>query len=106
MIAPLLTTKLNIPPVRPELVSRLHLIERLNAGMARKLTLFIHPGWIWQDDVANFMRAFTGSDRYILDYFVKSPSTPTQKRPDLFCSSLPDCPTKKSPRNSYSHCPR
>ena len=42
---PLLTTKLYIPPTRPELVPRPHLIERLNAGLwrshgfARKLTL-------------------------------------------------------------------
>jgi LuxR family maltose regulon positive regulatory protein len=39
MSAPLLTTKLYIPPVRPELVSRPRLIERLNAGIDCKLTL-------------------------------------------------------------------
>ena len=39
----LLTTKLYIPPVRPELVSRLCLIERLNAGLDRKLTLISAP---------------------------------------------------------------
>ncbi len=31
--------KLYIPPVRPELVSRQRLIERLNAGLRCKLTL-------------------------------------------------------------------
>ncbi len=30
---PLLTTKLYIPPTRPELVSRPRLIERLNEGL-------------------------------------------------------------------------
>jgi len=40
---PLLTTKLYIPPVRPELVSRPRLIERLNEGMAHKLTLISAP---------------------------------------------------------------
>jgi LuxR family maltose regulon positive regulatory protein len=40
---PLLTTKLYIPPVRPELVSRPRLIERLNAGLHRKLTLISAP---------------------------------------------------------------
>ena len=30
---PLLQTKLYIPPIRPELVSRPRLIERLNAGL-------------------------------------------------------------------------
>jgi LuxR family maltose regulon positive regulatory protein len=33
MTMPLLTTKLYIPAVRPELVSRPRLIERLNAGL-------------------------------------------------------------------------
>ncbi|MBC8445993.1 MAG: hypothetical protein H8D74_02205 [Chloroflexi bacterium] len=36
MVTPLLTTKLYIPPVRPELVPRPRLIERLNAGLHRK----------------------------------------------------------------------
>jgi LuxR family maltose regulon positive regulatory protein len=40
---PLLTTKLYIPPVRSELVSRPRLIERLNAGLHRKLTLTSAP---------------------------------------------------------------
>ena len=40
---PLLTTKLYIPRPRPNLISRSHLIERLNAGQARKLTLISAP---------------------------------------------------------------
>jgi LuxR family maltose regulon positive regulatory protein len=43
MTTPLLTTKLYIPPVRPELVPRPHLIERLNVGLHRKLTLISAP---------------------------------------------------------------
>jgi len=43
MAMPLLATKLYIPPVRPELVPRLRLIERLNAGLHRKLTLVSAP---------------------------------------------------------------
>ncbi len=39
----LLTTKLFIPPTRPELVSRPRLIKRLNAGLHRKLTLISAP---------------------------------------------------------------
>ncbi|HSR34808.1 MAG TPA: LuxR C-terminal-related transcriptional regulator [Anaerolineae bacterium] len=56
---PLLATKVFIPPVRPELVSRPRLIERLNEGMDRKLTLVSAPAgygkttllseWIHQD---------------------------------------------------------
>ncbi|RKY23192.1 MAG: hypothetical protein DRP83_09620, partial [Planctomycetota bacterium] len=43
MIMPLLTTKLYIPPPRPNLVPRPRLIERLNAGLHRKLTLVSAP---------------------------------------------------------------
>ncbi len=40
---PILQTKLHIPPIRPELVSRPRLIERLKAGLNRKLTLISAP---------------------------------------------------------------
>jgi LuxR family maltose regulon positive regulatory protein len=60
MSAQLLTTKLYMPPVRPELVPRPRLIERLNASMERKLTLVSAPAgygkttllseWIHQDE--------------------------------------------------------
>ena len=43
MASSLLTTKLYIPPVRPGLVSRPRLIERLNAGLNRNLTLISAP---------------------------------------------------------------
>lgn len=45
MSTPLLTTKLHIPPMRPKLVSRPRLIERLNEGprSGRKLTLISAP---------------------------------------------------------------
>jgi len=43
MTTPLLQTKLYIPPVRPNLVSRPRLIERLNEGMTRRLTLISAP---------------------------------------------------------------
>jgi len=39
----LLTTKLYIPPTRPELVPRPRLIDRLNQGLHRKLTLISAP---------------------------------------------------------------
>jgi len=39
----LLTTKLFIPPMRPEIVPRPRLIERLNSGLYRKLTLISAP---------------------------------------------------------------
>lgn len=43
MPAPLLTTKLYIPPLRPELVPRPRLVERLDAGLHRKLALVSAP---------------------------------------------------------------
>jgi LuxR family maltose regulon positive regulatory protein len=45
MTTPLLTTKLYVPPVRPALVPRPRLIERLNEGLhlGRKLTLISAP---------------------------------------------------------------
>jgi LuxR family maltose regulon positive regulatory protein len=39
----LLTTKLYIPPVRPELMPCSRLLERLDAGLHRKLTLISAP---------------------------------------------------------------
>jgi LuxR family maltose regulon positive regulatory protein len=43
MATSLLTTKLHIPPIRPELVSRPHLTRRLDEGLAGKLTLLSAP---------------------------------------------------------------
>jgi LuxR family maltose regulon positive regulatory protein len=43
MVLPLLTTKLNIPPLRRSLVHRPRLVERLNAGLHRRLTLISTP---------------------------------------------------------------
>jgi LuxR family maltose regulon positive regulatory protein len=43
MSAPLLTTKLHIPPIRPEFVPRPRLIEHLAEGSYRKLTLISAP---------------------------------------------------------------
>ena len=43
MTISLLRTKLYVPPLRPELVSRPRLIERLNAGLHHKLTLISAP---------------------------------------------------------------
>jgi len=43
MALPLLATKLYVPPPRPQVVRRSRLIERLNAGLHRKLTLISAP---------------------------------------------------------------
>src|SRR4030042_181476 len=43
MSEPILATKLYVPPPRPKVVLRPHLIERLNEGMHCKLTLISAP---------------------------------------------------------------
>ena len=43
MSTPILATKLYIPPPRPNVVLRPRLIERLNEGLHRKLTLISAP---------------------------------------------------------------
>lgn len=43
MSTPILLTKLFIPETRPELVSRSHLVDKLNNGVHRKLTLISAP---------------------------------------------------------------
>jgi LuxR family maltose regulon positive regulatory protein len=43
METPLLQTKLYIPPTRPEIIPRPRLIERMNDGLQRKLTLVSAP---------------------------------------------------------------
>jgi ATP/maltotriose-dependent transcriptional regulator MalT len=43
MPTPILATKLYIPPLRPHVVLRSRLLERLNEGLYRKLTLIAAP---------------------------------------------------------------
>ena len=43
MSTPILATKLYIPPLRPHVVSRPRLLERLNEGLHRNLTLISAP---------------------------------------------------------------
>jgi len=43
MATPLLQTKLCVPPTRPRLVPRLRLVEQLNEGLHRKMTLISAP---------------------------------------------------------------
>src|SRR5215469_9222954 len=43
MPTPILATKLYVPGIRPNVVSRPHLLERLNEGLHRKLTLISAP---------------------------------------------------------------
>lgn len=53
MPAPLLFTKLYIPPSRPNIVLRPRLIERLNEGMQRKLALISAPAGFGKTTLAS-----------------------------------------------------
>jgi LuxR family maltose regulon positive regulatory protein len=61
MTTPLLTTKLYTPTIRPELLPRPRLIERLNAGLHRKLTLISAPAGFGK--TALVTEWFHGADR-------------------------------------------
>ena len=65
METPLLQTKLYIPPPRHNLVSRPRLIERLNAGLHRKLTLVSAPdGFGKTTPVTEWLNSVDGSARF------------------------------------------
>ena len=52
MSAPILATKLYIPPLRENVVSRPHLVARLDEGLRRKLTLISAPaGWSFRSRI-------------------------------------------------------
>jgi LuxR family maltose regulon positive regulatory protein len=69
LTTPLLTTKIHIPPVRSELVSRPHLIVRLDEGLKHKLTLVSAPAGFgkttllseWTHQIRSGGRARTGA---------------------------------------------
>ena len=62
MSVPLLATKLFVPPPRAELVARPRLVERLNAGLDRKLTLVSAPaGYGKTTLVADWLRGQGGA---------------------------------------------
>ncbi|MGD2158274.1 MAG: hypothetical protein PVG32_15460, partial [Anaerolineales bacterium] len=85
MSAPLLTTKLYIPPPRAGIVARPHLIDILNEGVDGKLTLLSAPAgfgkttlvsdWVRQSDVPTCWITLDESDNDIgrfLAYFIAS----------------------------------
>jgi inosine-uridine nucleoside N-ribohydrolase len=51
MTAPLLSTKLNVPRPRHDLVPRPRLVQRLNDGLHRKLTLISAPAGVYVWDL-------------------------------------------------------
>src|SRR5450759_1355587 len=60
MPTPILATKLYIPPLRPHVVIRPRLIERLNEGLHRKLTLIAAPAGFGKTTLISEWVAFIG----------------------------------------------
>ena len=67
MTLPLLKTKLFIPPSRPNLVPRPHLVERINTGIlsGRKLTLLSAPAGFGKTTLLSEWIANLGSGRRV-----------------------------------------
>jgi len=64
-VSVLLTTKLHIPPAWPDLISRPRLIEQLNAGLHRKLTLVSAPAGFGKTTLlSEWVHAGVGSREY------------------------------------------
>src|ERR1700737_3321991 len=63
MSTPILATKLYIPPPPPKVVLRARLIERLNEGLHRKLTLISAPAGFGKTTLVSAWVA--GSDRQV-----------------------------------------
>src|SRR5438270_12377971 len=63
MPTPILATKLYIPRLRPNVVSRSRLIERLNEGLHRKLTLIAAPAGFGKTTLVSAWVA--GCDRHV-----------------------------------------
>ena len=61
--APILLTKLFIPANRPELVSRSHLVDQLNNGLHRKITIISAPAGFGKTTVVtNWLHSQEGDD--------------------------------------------
>ena len=65
MPAPILATKLYIPPPRPKVVLRSRLIERLNEGMHHKLTLISAPAGFGKTALVSEWAAGQMSDKKV-----------------------------------------
>jgi LuxR family maltose regulon positive regulatory protein len=64
----LLATKLHMPPVRPNLLSRPRLVQRLQAGLLSKLTLISAPAGFGKSTLLSAWRAIAGSSAVPCDW--------------------------------------
>jgi LuxR family maltose regulon positive regulatory protein len=65
MSTPLLRTKLHVPPIRPQLVPRRYLLERLNAGLTWKLALVCAPAGYGKTTLLSEWIAADGSPAHV-----------------------------------------
>src|SRR5215813_10478029 len=77
MSAPLLTTKLYIPATRSDAVPRPRLIELLDRGLARKLTLIAAPAGFGKTTLITAWLAARNSELRVMSYEL-SPTDQTQ----------------------------
>ena len=76
MSTPILTTKLYVLPPRPNVVLRPRLIERLNAGLHRKLTLISAPAGFGKTTLLSEWVAARTEDRGLRTEIVTSSLNP------------------------------
>jgi len=76
MSTPILATKLYIPPPRPNVVLRPRLIERLNEGLHRKLTLIAAPAGFGKTTLVSAWVAARTADRGLRTATVTSALSP------------------------------
>jgi len=76
MSTPILATKLYIPPPRPKVVLRLRLLERLNEGLHRKLTLISAPAGFGKTTLVSEWVAARTEDRGLRTEIVTSSLSP------------------------------
>ena len=103
MPTPILATKLYTPPPRPKVVSRPRLLERLNEGLYRNLTLISAPAGFGKTTLVSSWVAFI--DRQVawlsLDAGENDPTlfltylvAALQRQPATATRSDFDCPTQ------------
>ena len=118
MASPLLVTKLYIPPVQPNLVARPRLLQRLNEGLQRKLTLISAPAgfgkttllgdwvrrcerpvaWLSLDQADNDLDSFLA---YLLAA-LQTVKAPSKHNEQLIATAGSDLPDTSSPSRTLS----
>ena len=92
MLAPLLRTKTTIPPLSPRLIQRARLLEQIDDGMRRALTLVIAPAGFGK---TTLLAAWAGSGRLPVAWLALQPN---DRPPERFLAYLIQSLQTISPR--------